>query len=282
MKKTCVAVTFILLILVIVSLSIVVFSKNVPLKNSIAMIRIEGPILDAKDTIDELKEYSKDSSIKAILLRIDSPGGAVGPSQEIYAEVRKAAAKKKVVVSMGSVAASGGYYIASTASRIFANPGTLTGSIGVIMEIPNIEGLMDKIGIKTEVIKSGKNKDIGSTFRKMTKEEKELLQGVMDNVHEQFIKAVADGRHMKVEDVRSIADGRIFTGEQAKENGLVDELGTIEDAVAATAKLAGIKGEPDIVSRKERFSLTDMLRNKFPKELADVIPTVKIKYLYSP
>jgi protease IV len=282
MKKACIVVTFLLLILVIISLSIVVFGKNIPLKNSIAMVRIEGPILDSKNAIEEIKEYAKDSSVKAILLRIDSPGGAVGPSQEIYAEVVRAAAKKKVVVSMGSVAASGGYYIASAASRIFANPGTLTGSIGVIMEIPNIEGLMDKIGIKTEVIKSGKNKDIGSTFRKMTKEEKELLQGVMDTVHEQFIKAVAEGRHMKVEDVRAIADGRIFTGEQAKEKGLVDELGTIEDAIAATAKLAGIKGEPEVISKKDRFSFTDILKNKIPKELSDVFPSVKIKYLYSP
>jgi len=282
MKKACIVLTFLLLIMVVISLSIVVFGKNIPLRNKIALIRIEGPIMDSKNTIDEIKDYAKDSSIKAILVRIDSPGGAVGPSQEIYAELKKACAKKKVVVSMGSVAASGGYYIASTASRIYANPGTLTGSIGVIMEIPNIEGLMSKIGIKTEVVKSGKNKDIGSAFRKMTPEEKELLQGVMDNVHEQFIKAVADGRHLKTEDVRAIADGRIFTGEQAKEKGLVDELGTIEDAVAAAAKLAGIKEEPEIVSKKDGFSITDIMRNKIPKELSEVFPSVKIKYLYSP
>jgi protease-4 len=282
MKRTCVIMVWLLLIVIIISLSLTLFGKNIPLKNRVALVRIEGPILDSKNTIDEIKDYAKDNSIKAIILRIDSPGGAVGPSQEIYAEVKKAAAKKKIIVSMGSVAASGGYYIASAATRILANPGTLTGSIGVIMEIPNVEGLMTKIGIKTEVIKSGKNKDIGSTFRSMTKEERELLQGVMDNVHEQFIKAVAEGRKMKVEDVRQIADGRIFTGEQAKANGLVDELGTLEDATMAAAKLAGINEEPEVISRKDKFSFIDVLRNKIPKELADVIPSVKIKYQFSP
>jgi protease-4 len=177
MKKTCVIMVWLVLVVIIISLSLTLFGKNIPLKNRLALIRIEGPILDSKNAIEEIKDYVKDSSVKAIILRIDSPGGAVGPSQEIYSEIKKAETKKKIVVSMGSVAASGGYYIASTATRIVANPGTLTGSIGVIMEIPNVEGLMSKIGIKTEVIKSGRNKDIGSTFRSMTKEERALLQG---------------------------------------------------------------------------------------------------------
>jgi protease-4 len=245
-------------------------------------MRIEGPIMDSKDAVDEIKDYMDDSSIKAIVLRIDSPGGAVAPSQEIYSEVKKAAAKKKVVVSMGSIAASGGYYIASAASRIVANPGTLTGSIGVIMEIPNLEGLMNKIGIKTEVIKSGKNKDIGSMFRSMKPEERQLLQGVMDDVHEQFIRAVAAGRHMKVEDVRKIADGRVFTGEQAVKVGLVDQLGTLEDATRVAAKLAGIEGEPEVVTKKDTLSVFDILRGKFPKQITDVFPTVQIKYQYAP
>ena len=282
MKKACLIITGLLVLLLFISLFLTLFQKNIPLGSRLALIRIEGPIIDAKDAIDEIKEYTGDKSIKAIVLRVDSPGGAVAPSQEIYEEVKKAVAKKKVVVSMGSVAASGGYYISAPATKIIANPGTLTGSIGVIMEIPNIEKLMDKIGIRTEVIKSGRHKDIASAFRSMGKEEREILQGVMDNVHEQFIRAVAEGRKMKVEELRKIADGRIFTGEQAKTYGLVDELGTLEDAIKIAADLAGMKEEPEVVSKKDKLSVFDILRNTFPKEIADIFPTVKIKYLYSP
>jgi len=282
MKKSCIIITGLLVLLVFISLFLTLFQKNIPLGSRLALIRIEGPIIDSKEAVDELKEYTKDNSIKAIVLRVDSPGGAVGPSQEIYSEVKKTIAKKKVVVSMGSVAASGGYYISAPATKIIANPGTLTGSIGVIMEIPNIEGLMNKIGIKTEVIKSGRHKDLASAFRTMGKEEREILQGVMDNVHEQFIKAVAEGRKIKIEELRKIADGRIFTGEQAKTYGLVDELGTLEDAIKTAATLAGMKEEPEVVSKKDKLSVIDMLRNKFPKEMTDIFPAVKIKYLYSP
>lgn len=282
MKKSCIIITGLLVLLLFISLFLTIFQKNIPIGSKLALIRIEGPIMDSKGTVDELKEYTKDKSIKAIVLRIDSPGGAVAPSQEIYEEVKKAVAKKKVVVSMGSVAASGGYYISAPATRIIANPGTLTGSIGVIMEIPNIEGLMNKIGIKTEVIKSGRHKDIASAFRAMGKEERGILQGVMDNVHEQFMKAVSEGRRLRIEEVRKIADGRIFTGEQAKTYGLVDELGTLEDAIKTAATLAGIKEEPEVVSKKDKLSVIDILRNKFPKEMTDIFPTVKIKYLYSP
>ncbi|MBI4691770.1 MAG: signal peptide peptidase SppA [Nitrospirae bacterium] len=238
--------------------------------------------MDSKNAVDEIKGHIKDASIKAIILRVDSPGGAVGPSQEIYEEVKKATSKKKIVVSMGSIAASGGYYISAPATRIIANPGTLTGSIGVIMEIPNLEGLMNKIGVKTEVIKSGKHKDIASVFRKMGKEERVILQGVLDDVHEQFIKAVSDGRNIPFDKVKEIADGRIFTGRQALDAGLVDKLGTLEDAVGIAAKLAGIKGEPEIVSKKEKFSIIDILRGKFPKEFSDVFPSLKIKYIFAP
>ena len=282
MKKLCLIIGALVLVLIAISLTLTLVQKNIPLRNKVALVRIEGPILDSKNAVEEIKGYGKDSSIKAIILRIDSPGGAVAPSQEIYSEVKKAAAKKAVVVSMGSIAASGGYYIACPATRIIANPGTLTGSIGVIMEIPNIEGLLTKIGVKTEVIKAGKNKDIGSAFRSMKPEERELLQGVMDNVHEQFIRAVAEGRKLKIEDVREIADGRIFSGEQAKEQGLVNELGTLDDATKVAAKLVGIKEEPEVVTKKDKFSFVDILRNKFPKEILDVCPSVKIKYLYSP
>ncbi len=282
MKKACLVAALVVAALVVISFVLTMLQKNNPLKSKVALMRIEGPIMDSKDAVDELKDYINDSSVKAIVLRIDSPGGAVAPSQEIYEEVEKAAAKKKVVVSMGSIAASGGYYIASAASRIVADPGTLTGSIGVIMEIPNIEGLMNKIGIRTEVIKSGRNKDIGSMFRSMKPEERELLQGVMDNVHEQFIRAVAKGRKMKVEDVRKIADGRVFTGEQAVKVGLVDQLGSLEDSIRIAGNLAGIQGEPEVVTRKNKLSFFDLLRNKFPKEMAGVFPATQIKYLYAP
>ncbi len=282
MKKACVVISIVLLCLMVISLSLTLLQKKIPLRSRLALVRIEGPILDSRAVVEELKEHIKDHSIKAIILRIDSPGGAVAPSQEIYEEVKKAAAAKKVVVSMGSIAASGGYYIAAPADMIIANPGTLTGSIGVIMEIPNIEGLMSKIGITTEVIKSGKHKDMASAFRKMGVEERELLQGVMDNVHEQFIKAVATGRKLKVEDVRLIADGRIFSGEQAKTQKLVDELGTLEDTIKKTAELVGISGEPDLVEKKEKTSLMELLKSRFPKELTDIFPTLRIKFLYTP
>lgn len=282
MKKVCFVITGLLFFLIALSIVIALFQKNLPLKGKIALIRVEGPILDSKKTVDEIKEYVKNASIKAIVLRVDSPGGAVAPSQEIYEEVKRAVTKKKIIVSMGSIAASGGYYIAAPSTRIIANPGTLTGSIGVILEIPNMEGLMNKIGIKTVVIKSGKYKDIGSAFRGIKKEEREILQGVIDNVHEQFIKAVSEGRNLTIEEVKKIADGRIFTGEQAVGYGLVDELGSLEDAIRIAAKLVGIKGEPEVVTKKERFSLIDILRNKFPGEILGVFPTIRIKYQYSP
>jgi protease-4 len=282
MKKAIIIFIVLLVVLITFSLIFVLLQKNVPIGESqrVALIRVEGIIMDSKNAIDELKEYSKDPFIKAIVLRIDSPGGAVAPAQEIYEEVKKAVAKKKVIVSMGSVAASGGYYIASPATRIIANPGTLTGSIGVIMEIPNLEGLLNKLGIKTEVVKSGKHKDIASVFRGVGKEEREILQGVLDDIHEQFITAVANGRKMLYDDVKKIADGRVFTGEQALKIGLVDEIGNLEDAIQIAAKLSGIKGEPVVVTKKEHFSLTNLLRG--PKELIDSIPSVKVKYLFVP
>ena len=282
MKKFFMVLLGLLILLVIVSILLIMMQKSIFLGDRIALVRIEGMIADSKNSIEEIKKYVKDPSVKAILLRIDSPGGAVAPAREIYEEVKKAVAKKNVVVSMGSIAASGGYYIASPATKIIANPGTITGSIGVIMEIPNLEGLMNKIGVKTEVVKSGRHKDLVSMFRGIRKKDKEILQRVLDNVHEQFIMAVAEGRKMSPADVRKIADGRIFTGEQAIKAGLIDELGNLEDAVQAAANLSGIKGEPVLVSKKERLSLINLLRDKIPKEFSDIFPTVKIKYLFIP
>lgn len=282
MKKILI---FFLIILGLISILsfIVALTHKKPLGGKIALVRIEGMILDSRDVIEELKNYSEDSSIKAVVLRIDSPGGGVAPSQEIYEEIKKLKEKKKVVVSMGSVAASGGYYIASPADLIVANSGTLTGSIGVIMEIPSFEGLMEKIGVKTQIIKSGRHKDIGSIFKSMTDEDKKILQSVLDDVHDQFIKAVSESRGMTYKDVKELADGRIFTGKKAKELGLVDELGNLEDAIKLAGELAGIKGKPRVVSKKKKFSIWNIIRGNFPNEfIRDGFPTIRLKYMLTP
>jgi protease-4 len=249
----------------------------------IALIRIEGVILDSQTTIGELKRFSENPSVKAIVIRIDSPGGGVVPSQEIYDAVKRVRSKnnKAVIASMGSVAASGGYYIAAATDRIVANPGTLTGSIGVIMETANVEGLLQKIGVEGVVIKSGKYKDVGSPLRKMSSDERGLLQAVMDDVHKQFIEAVAEGRSLELRVAQALADGRIFTGRQAKEAKLVDELGDLEDAIQLAAEVVGIEGEPKVVEPRRRFSLREILDSKlsmmFPK--LDMQPGVSLKYL---
>jgi protease-4 len=252
-------------------------------EDRIALIRVEGVIMDSQTTVSELKRFSENPSIKAIVLRIDTPGGGVVPSQEIYDAVKRVRNKsnKAVIASMGSVAASGGYYIAAATDRIVANPGTLTGSIGVIMETANVEGLLQKIGVEGVVIKSGKFKDVGSPIRKMSSEERGLLQGVMDDVHRQFIEAVAEGRSLELRTAQALADGRIFTGRQAKEVKLVDELGDLDDAIQLAADVVGIQGEPKVVEPRRRFSLREMLDSKlsmmFPK--LDMQPGVSLKYL---
>jgi len=229
-------------------------------EEKIAIVEIRGVILDPQPIIEKLVKFRKNEQVKAVVLRIDSPGGGVGPAQEIYGEIKKVRREKKVLASMGSVAASGGYYIACAADKIVANPGSITGSIGVIVESLNVEELMQKLGLQAMVIKSGRHKDIGSPTRKMTEEEKKLLQDVLDNVHEQFIQAVAEGRKLPVEQVRKLADGRIFSGDQAKGLGLVDELGNLEDTLAVAKTLAGIKGEPEVIyPEKKRLSLFEFL-----------------------
>ncbi len=252
-------------------------------EDRIALIRIEGVIVDSQATVGELKKFGENPSIKAIVLRIDTPGGGVVPSQEIYDAVKRVRDKsnKAVIASMGSVAASGGYYIAAATDRIVANPGTLTGSIGVIMETANLEGLLQKIGVEGVIIKSGKYKDVGSPLRKMSAEERGLLQAVMDDVHKQFIEAVAEGRSMELRAAQVLADGRIFTGRQAKEAKLVDELGDLEDAIQLAAEVVGIEGEPKVVEPRRRFSFRELLDSKlsmvWPK--LDAQPGVSLKYL---
>jgi protease-4 len=250
--------------------------------DKVALIRIEGIIIDSRDTIDELRHYRENPSVKAIVLRIDSPGGAVVPSQEIFSEVQKTRAegKIKLVTSMGNVAASGGYYIAAATDKIVANPGTLTGSIGVIMELPNLKGLLEKVGVQSVVIKSGRYKDMTSPFRELPAENRALLQSVLDDVHAQFIEAVAMGRSMKVEEVRVLADGRIFTGKQAKSVSLVDEIGDLHDAIKIAARLVGISGEPRVLETRKRFSWRDLLENYFSGNIATLVPSnIGMKYL---
>jgi len=248
----------------------------------VAVIRIEGVIVDSRETIEELRRFRDNPSIKAVVLRIDSPGGGVVPSQEIHTEVMKARkdGRLKVVASMGNLAASGGYYIAAATDKIVANPGTLTGSIGVIMELANVQGLLEKVGVQSVVIKSGRYKDLASPFRAMSKEDRGLLQNVLDDVHDQFIQAVAAGRALKVEEVRPLADGRIFTGRQARTAKLVDELGDLQDAIKLAARLVGIEGEPRVVEPRKRFSLRDLLENSFLGKGSPLTSShINLKYL---
>jgi protease-4 len=230
--------------------------------NQIASLTLEGVISDSRDFVDQLKDYGKRSAVKSVVIRINSPGGGVAASQEIYEAIKKfrEETKKKVVVSMGSVAASGGYYAACGADKIFANPGTITGSIGVIAEWYNYGDLLRWAKMQDVVIKSGTFKDAGSGTRPLTDEEKVYFQSLINNMYNQFVATVASSRKMKDEDVRKLADGRVYTGQQAKADGLVDELGTYQDAIDAAARIAGIQGEPKILSpAKKSFSLLDIL-----------------------
>jgi protease IV len=214
------------------------------LGGKVGIVEVKGVIDDSEDVVEALKTFEDSPSVKAVVVRIESPGGGVAPSQEIYSQIRKLRESKPVVASMGGLAASGGYYIASACDTIVANPGTITGSIGVIMEGGNVKGLLEKLGIEPQIVKAGTYKDMGSPARPMTDAERALLQEMIDSVHTQFITAVAAGRNMDKDQVRALADGRIFSGEQAKVAGLVDALGGLEDAVATAASRAGITGEP--------------------------------------
>jgi len=228
----------------------------------IAVLELEGLILDSKSFVEQLKEYGNRSSVKIVLLHLNTPGGGVTASQEIYEAIKKfrEESNKKVVVSMSSVAASGGYYVACASDRIFANPGTITGSIGVIAEWVNYGELLRWAKMEDVVIKSGSFKDAGSPTRQLTEAERAYFQSLIDDMYGQFVAAVASSRKMDTDAVRKLADGRVFTGKEAKQNGLVDEIGTFQDAVAAAAKMAGISGEPKLLRPPEkRFSLLDTL-----------------------
>jgi protease-4 len=224
--------------------------------DKIAIVEINDVIMSSEKTVEQIKKYREDKSIKAIILRINTPGGGVAASQEIYEEVRKTRDSGKIiVVSMGSLAASGGYYIAVGSNLIIANPGTLTGSIGVIAQFVSIKDLAEKLGITQTTIKSGSLKDAGSPFKQMSDSDKAYFQDVVDNSFGQFLDVVAKERKMSKETLLPYANGRVFTGLQAKDYGLIDSLGTFEDAIRITGRMAGIEGEPRIVREKKRFSL---------------------------
>ena len=224
------------------------------LDNKVGVVKVEGFIGDTRDVVEQLSQFGKDESIKAVVLRIDSPGGGVASSQEIYAAVVELKKKKKVIASMGSLAASGGYMVACAADKIVANPGTITGSISAVMHFANAQELLKKVGLKASVVKSGKFKDIGSPVREMTTEERALMQELVDDIYDQFLDMVARDRNIAKENLRKIADGRVFTGRQAQKLGLVDDLGDMGYAVTLAGEMSGIKGKPEVVYPKKKGS----------------------------
>ena len=234
--------------------------KSLFKKEGVGLLEINGVIMDSKKTLKTIEKFEDSPEVKAIVVRINSPGGAVAPSQEIYEALKKSA--KPVVVSMSNVAASGGYYVAMAAKKVFANPGTITGSIGVIMEFANLEKLYEWAKIKRYVIKTGKYKDAGAEFREMAADERQLLQSMVDDVLLQFKTAVADGRKLSMDDVTKVADGRIFSGAQAKEAKLVDELGTLDDAIMSAGKMANISGKPKVFLDEKKKSFIEMLEEQ--------------------
>jgi len=254
-------------------------------KDKVGVVEVKGVLADAKTTLKQLQRFGQSEQIKAIVLRVNSPGGAVGPAQEILREVEKIRARKKIVASLGTVAASGGYYVACGADYVMANPGTLTGSIGVIMQFTNLSQLVHKLGLDLFNIKAGKFKDVGTPFREMTPEEKAYLQQLIDDVHEQFIKDVAKGRNLPVDKIRPLADGRIFTGEEARKQGLVDGFGNLQDAVDKAGQLAGISRKVEAVyPPRERFNLWNLLLGEDLEETMNrlSLTTPAPLYLYDP
>jgi protease-4 len=253
----------------------------------IQVIDIEGELVQSRPIIDQLKRYEDSNSVKAILLNIDSPGGGVAVSQEIYTEIKRLREKKdKIVVAyLSSTGASGAYYVSVATNKIVANPGTIVGSIGVIAEWTNYADLMEWAKLKDIVFKTGEFKDTGSPSRALTDNEKKYFQGLIDDMYVQFLEAVASGRKLDLQEVRSMADGRVFTGRNAKERKLIDEIGNFQDAVDVTAKLAGISGKPRLIRlTRQRVTLLDVLTT----DLSRLVPfsgqsmksQIKFQYLW--
>lgn len=253
--------------------------------DKVALVEITGNINSSDWTVRQLRYYEDQEHVKAIVIRLDSPGGGVAVSQEIYEEIGKVRdAGKKVVVSMGSVAASGAYYIACAADTVVANPGSLTGSIGVIFQFPIYENLMDKVGIRLETVKSGEFKDVGNPGRPITPREEEMLQSVIDNTFDQFVDVVAEARRMNRDDVLEFATGAIFTGQQALDMGLVDVLGDYQDAIDIAGEMSGLGSDPNTVRQEQRrpFRLMDLVGKALGVETnLEAITGPRLAYLFT-
>ena len=271
-------VLFFITLTFIISLFFLFYEKKETLEPKIAVLEIKGIITDSKEYLLCIKEIIKRKDIKGVVVRIDSPGGVVGPSQEIYYELKKLRKIKPVVVSMGSIATSGSYYIALGGNTIYALPGTLTGSIGVILEIPNIKKLLDKIGIETQVIKSGKFKDTGAIYKTLSEEEKNYLNQKILNIYNQFITAVSKERNLSIEKVKNLADGRIFTGEEALKLGLIDKIGTFWDAIEEAKEMAHLK-KAKIVFFPKSKSLIEKLIEDNKESLLKILPFYPLYFL---
>ncbi|NLN61184.1 MAG: signal peptide peptidase SppA [Deltaproteobacteria bacterium] len=259
-----------------------------PAGDKVAIVTLEGVITNSDRIIREIEAFAKNDRVKAIVLRIDSPGGSVAPTQEIYDAVLEAGKKKKIVASMGSIAASGGYLVACAADQIVANPGTITGSISAVMHFANMEELMRKIGVSTSVVKSGKYKDIGSPAREMTEEEISLLQQLVDDVYDQLLETISVRRKITKENLSLLADGRILTGRQAQKAGLVDFLGNQKYAVRLAGQMTGISGDPAVVYPPEKkafildFLLKSLVRSVKQELVLDQPKMDGLQYLYCP
>ncbi len=253
---------------------------------TIALIELKEPIISSENIVRQFKRYRENSGVKAIVFRVESPGGGVSASQEIYEEVKKTRnSGKPVVVSMGAVAASGGYYVACGADKIVANPGSITGSIGVISQFMHVNELLGKIGISSSTIKSGKLKDSGSPFRSMNEDDKKYFQEMIDDVYDQFISTVAEERKLAKDVVKKLADGRVFTGRKAYQLKLIDTLGTYEDAVTLAAHLADIRGTPRLIKERKKERLIDMLLGEARQEIRnlkqEIFTQPIVQYLYT-
>ena len=259
-------------------------SGGASIGQKVAVIDIAGIVSKSDATIKLIHTYRDDPSVKAIVLRIDSPGGSVAPVQEIFTELEKI--EKPIVASMGGSAASGGYYIACAADTIVANPGTLTGSIGVIMQFTRMKGLYDKVGLEHQVVKSGQFKDTGSPFRELAEQERAVLQATVDDVYNQFVDTISKSRERLLTraEVVELADGRIFSGKQALESKLIDQLGNLPDAIKIAGKLAGIDGKPRVLRPERRTSLFEQLlgiKQMPPLDEMFSLPGVTFRYQMS-
>jgi protease IV len=265
-KKAWLAI--ILSVVVVIVLSLVSGGFGSRSGERIGIVEIEGVISGSKEAMEEIIRFKEDPSIKGVILRINSPGGGVGPTQEIFREVTKLKKEKTVYVSMGTSCASGGYYIAAAADRLYANPSTITGSIGVIMQLMIVEDVLKKIGVTSNTIKAGEFKDAGSPFRRMTPAERVYMEGVTKSIYEQFLKDIAAGRKMDLAVVRRLAEGRVYTGNQAKEAGLIDDIGNFYDTVDALKTALAIKGKPNLVYTEKPFSFSKWLFGSLSQDLS--------------